>query len=387
MLDPTVDESTVSPTGASPGSRRRFLFVPLATGLLAALIASIITAVAVGTVSISFSRVARIIFHHLVHGAAISDWTAAEDQIVWVFRLPRALLASVVGMGLAVSGAALQAVARNPLADPYIFGISAGASVGAVLCLTLGSPAIGGVSLATGAFVGALSAAVLVYLLAHQGGRASPTRLVLAGVASGCVLSAITSFLVLHASGPGGGAAGILHWLAGSFGTARWEHLGLPSLVMLLSITYLLAKARQLNALLAGDETAVGLGGNVECFRLQLFVLTSLLVGVVVAVSGAIGFVGLIAPHVARMLVGSDYTRSLPIVALLGGVSMSAADLVGRTVLAPIELPVGIVTAAVGGPFFLWILRCWMGPSKGASWNLMRMELRSSFRPCASSKR
>jgi len=299
----------------------------------------------------------QVIGSHLLPGwiAPVADPT--QDQIIWVFRLPRVLLAVVVGAALAVSGTALQAMTRNPLSDPYIFGVSAGASVGAVLVITLGSAVMGGVSLSLAAFLGALLSMILVYTLAQQQGRATPMRLVLAGVALSYVLSAVTSYLVLRSATPGGGAAAVLTWLAGSLGGAKWEQLGLPSTVVVLTTLLLLAQARPLNALLAGDETATGLGVNVERFRQQLFLVTSLLVGVVVAVSGAIGFVGLMIPHLVRMVVGSDHRRVLPTVALGGGVYLVLVDLVGRTIMAPQELPVGIVTAALGGPFFLWLLR------------------------------
>jgi iron complex transport system permease protein len=340
--------------GRSSATARFWL---LLAGLLVALLAAIVLAVAIGAVGIPFATVVQIILSHLLPGSVEATWSPTQDQIVWQFRLPRALLAVIVGAALVISGTVLQAMVRNPLADPYIFGISSGASVGAVAVLTLGAGVVGGLSLSLAAFLGSLGTMVLVYLLAQQGGRAAPTRLVLAGVAIGYVLSAVTSYLVLRSATPGGGAAAVLYWLAGSLGGAKWEYLGLPSLALLVATVLLLLQARPLNALLAGEETAVGLGVNVERFRLQLFLITSLLVGVVVAISGAIGFVGLMIPHITRMLVGSDHRRVLPIATLLGAVYLVLVDLLGRTLIAPQELPVGIVTAALGGPFFLWLLR------------------------------
>lgn len=315
-------------------------------------------AVSVGAVAISFNQVVQIILLHLLPaGAIVPNWTPTADRIVWMFRLPRVLLAIVVGAALSVSGTTLQAVARNPLADPFLFGVSYGATVGAVLVLTLGA-ATGGFSLSIAAFIGALIAMVLVYRLAQQQGRVTSFRLVLAGVALSYVLSAITSYLVLRSSQPGNNSVGlVLSWLAGSFGRAQWADLGLPSIVVVLMTGYLILQSRSLNALLMGDENAVVLGVNVEQLQLQLFVITSLLVGVVVAVSGAIGFVGLMIPHIVRMGVGSDHRRVLPIAALGGGLFMVLMDLIGRIAVAPEELPVGIVTAAFGGPFFLWLLR------------------------------
>jgi iron complex transport system permease protein len=377
-IEVVVDSSVSSPPTATRSAGRThvrgthpFRFWGLLSALSVALALAIVLAVAVGAVAVPFSTVLGVIAWNLADlparalalvGITFTNpievtWTATQAQIVWQFRLPRALLAVIVGAALAISGTVLQAIVRNPLADPYIFGISSGASVGAVAVLTLGAAVVGGISLSLAAFLGALTTMVVVYLLAQQNGRASPTRLILAGVATGYVLSACTSYLVLRSATPSGGAAAVLYWLAGSLGGAKWEYLGLPSLVLLISVMLLLLQARPLNAILAGDETAVGLGVNVERLRLQLFVLTSLLVGVVVAISGAIGFVGLMIPHITRMLVGADHRRVLPIATVLGAVYLVLVDLLGRTLIAPQELPVGIVTAALGGPFFLWLLR------------------------------
>ena len=350
-LATSPNPATLRPSAAA---QRFWVLLPI---LLLALVAAIVAAVAVGAVPLPFEKVVRIIVSHLLPNLSPANWTPTEDQIVWQFRLPRVMLAVIVGAALSVSGTALQAMVRNPLADPYIFGVSSGASVAAVAVITLGSAVAGGLSLSLAAFLGALGAMVLVYVLAQQGGRAAPTRLVLAGVAVGYVLSAATSYLVLRSATPGGGAAAVLTWLAGSLGGAKWAYLGLPSLAVAVSTVVLLLQARPLNALLAGEEAAIGLGVNVERFRMQLFVVTSLMVGTVVAISGAIGFVGLMIPHIVRLLVGSDHRRVLPIVALLGGVYLVLADLAGRTIIAPQELPVGIVTAALGGPFFIWLMR------------------------------
>lgn len=335
---------------------RDALFATLVLGLSVALLLAVVLSISVGAVSLPFGRVVQIVLQPLFPGLILEDWSPVEAQIVWQFRMPRTLLAGVVGAALSVAGAVLQAMVRNPLADPYIFGVSSGASVGAVAVLTL-TGAGGGWSLSLAAFAGAFLSMTVVYLLARQGGRVTPLRLILAGVALGYVLSAVTSYLVLRKSGPGGGVGAVLYWLAGSLGGARWEYLGVPAAVLVFSTLYLLAQARGLNALLAGDEAAVSLGINLERFRFQLFLVTSLLVGVAVAVSGAIGFVGLMIPHLVRLFTGSDHRRVLPLTVLLGSVFMVLVDLAGRTVIAPAELPVGIVTAVLGGPFFLWMLR------------------------------
>lgn len=334
----------------------RFAFIVI--GLAVATIGAIALSVSIGAVAIPSDRVVRIVLEHLFPLTwNLPDSNPTEDRIVWVFRLPRALLAAIVGAALSVSGTTLQAVVRNPLADPYIFGVSHGATVGAVLVLTLKGSA-GDISLALAAFIGALIAMFLVYLLAQQHGRVNPWRLVLAGVALSYFLSAIVSYLVLRSSEPGNNNVSlVLSWLAGSLGRAKWEQLGLPAIAVVVVTGYLILQSRQLNALLMGDETAVGLGIDVERFRIRLFVVTSLVVGAVVAASGAIGFVGLMVPHLTRMAVGSDCRRVLPVAALGGALFVVLADTIGRVIVAPQELPVGIVTAALGAPFFLWLLK------------------------------
>ena len=339
-------------------SRAAGTFWILLPVLLILLVASVILGVGIGAVPIPAERVTRILASHLLPNTVSVDWTPTDDQIVWIFRLPRVLLAIIVGAALAVSGTTLQAMVRNPLADPFLFGISSGASLAAVIVITLGSAAVGGLSLSAAAFIGAFLTTFAVFVLAQRNGRVVPMRLVLAGVALSFVLSSATSFLVMRAAAKGGGnaAAVVLNWLAGSLGGAKWEHLGLPTLVLIVTTVALILQSRALNTLLLGEESAIGLGVNVQQFRLQLFFITSLLVGTVVAISGSIGFVGLLIPHIVRMFVGSDHRRVLPLSALMGGVYMVLVDLVGRTILAPVELPVGMVTSALGGPFFIWLM-------------------------------
>jgi iron complex transport system permease protein len=334
-----------------------FRFWLLMGGLSLILAGTLVFSVSMGAVAIPFSRVINIILGHLSQGMLSWDRVdPVEESIVWTFRLPRVLLAGVVGAALAVSGTVLQALVRNPLADPYTFGVSSGASVGAVAVLTLGPAVAIGLSFQAAAFGGALITMLLVYLLAQRGGSLVPMRLLLAGVALGYTLQAVTSYLVLRSNRPGGGVGGVLYWLAGSLAAATWNDLGIPTLILFLTTLFLILQARPLNALLTGEESATGLGVNLARFRLQLFVLTSLLVGAAVSVSGAIGFVGLMLPHLGRFFVGANHRRLLPLVTLGGATYLMLVDLLGRTLIAPEEVPVGVVTAALGGPFFLWLL-------------------------------
>lgn len=344
-------------TAAVPRRAPRRLSRPalLVLCLVAACFAAIVLSVAVGSVGIAPTTVIDVIGSHILPWRTPAS--GLHDQIVWQFRLPRALLGLVVGAALAVAGAVLQAVVRNPLADPYVFGVSSGASVAAVAALTVTAGFLSAVSTPTAAFVGAFLTTVAVFVLAQRGGRVTPNRLVLAGVAMSYLLSSITSYLVLRSSGVNQGVGQVLSWLAGSLAAASWGDLGVPTIVLIAAVVVLILLAPVLNAFLIGDETAASLGVDVGRMRIVLFVITSLLVGVVVAVSGAIGFVGLVVPHAVRMMIGSDHRWVLPASALAGGLLLVVVDVGARVVLAPTEVPVGLLTAVVGAPFFLWLLR------------------------------
>jgi len=348
------------------GARRRGGFGLALALLAAALVVTVVVAVGSGPVAIPMGKVWRIVAARAWPGLDDGSWTAAQSQIVWQVRLPRVLLAAVVGAGLAVVGTTLQALVRNPLADPYVLGITSGAAVGAVGVILLGWSAFGVYSLSASAFLGALGAFALVFAMAQRHGRLSPMRMVLAGVAVSYLLSAVTSFLIFWADTDGIKARSVLFWLLGGLGGARWSHLGLPAAAVAAGTAALALQARRLNALVMGDETATSLGVRVDRFRRQLFVLASLLTAVLVAVSGGIGFVGLMMPHACRLLVGPDHRRVLPVALLGGALFLVWADLAARTVAAPEELPLGIVSALAGAPFFLYLLRRRL-PEAGAS--------------------
>ncbi|MGH8931890.1 MAG: FecCD family ABC transporter permease [Egibacteraceae bacterium] len=347
------------PPATDAGGRSRQVsrkaFSALVAGLGVAVAVSVVLATMLGPVSVPLSESWRTVWHHVFPGSVAAPRDPLFDQIVWQFRLPRALLGTVIGAGLGVVGCALQAAVRNPLADPYLLGISSGASFGAVLVLVLGSEAAAGLSLSVAAFVGALTATALVYVLAKRRGRITPFRLILAGVALAYLFQAMYSYLLIKANPYA--TQGVLFWLLGSLGSATWSDLGLPAAAVLAGSAYLLLQARSLNSVLAGEETAVSLGLNINRFRVRILVVTSLLVGVMVAVSGAIAFVGLIIPHLCRLVVGSDHRRLLPTAALTGAAFLVFVDLAARTIDQPAELPLSVVTAVFGVPFFIWLLR------------------------------
>ncbi|MFJ6636543.1 FecCD family ABC transporter permease [Streptomyces sp. NPDC091376] len=337
--------------------RRGAVPYPVVLALLAALVVTAATAgIAAGSISVPAEQVWGILLHHVHPALAEQTWTPVRETIVIDVRLPRVLLAAVVGAGLSVSGMALQALVRNPLADPMLLGVSSGASVGAVLVLVLGVTLFGVFSLPVAAFLGALAALVAVYLLARSGGRMTTVRLVLAGVAMAEVLSAVASFLVVTSDDPHK-TQSALRWMLGGLAGTTWTSVWIPVVAVLAGTAVLLGVCRSLNLLLAGEEAAAALGLDVHRFRGALFTVVALMIGTVVAVSGQIGFVGLIMPHVVRLLVGADHRRALPAAALLGAAFLIAADLAARTLMSPEEIPVGILTALVGGPFFLWLMR------------------------------
>ncbi|MFF7160364.1 FecCD family ABC transporter permease [Streptomyces sp. NPDC008086] len=338
-----------------PGHKR--IPYPLVLLVLGALVlVSATFGIAVGSISVPADQVWGILLHRVHPALADPTWTPVRETIVIDVRLPRVLLAGVVGAGLAVCGMALQALVRNPLADPMLLGVSSGASVGAVLVVVFNVTLFGVFSLPVAAFLGALAALVAVYFLARSGGRMTTVRLVLAGVAMAEVLSALASFLIVTSDDPHK-TQSALRWMLGGLGGTTWTVVWIPVGAVLLGTAVLLGVCRSLNLLLAGEEAAVALGLDVHRFRAAMFTLVALMIGTIVAVSGQIGFVGLIMPHVVRLLVGADHRRALPAAALLGAAFLIAADLAARTVMSPEEIPVGILTALVGGPFFLWLMR------------------------------
>jgi iron complex transport system permease protein len=323
------------------------------------LVLSVILGVSLGPVSIPIDTVWSVIAYKLGFTPA-GDWSTGVENIVWLIRLPRVLLAVVVGGGLAIVGVTLQALVRNPLADPYVLGISSGASVGAVLAIGFGVLAFyGTLAISFAAFLGAVLAFLIVYTLANLGKRITPESLILAGIGVGYIFTGITSFITLT-SNKRQLAGQVLAWTLGSLARASWFDLSLPTLTLLAITIYLVLQARNLNALIVGDETASVLGVNVDIFRRRVFTLVALITGVMVAVSGSIGFIGLMIPHMVRFVVGSDHRKVLPLSLFVGSIFLIWADVLARgfhsTIDNPIELPVGVVTSILGGPFFIWLM-------------------------------
>lgn len=326
-------------------------------GLGVLLILVLVLGINVGAVDLRPDWIFSIILNHLSGRELFpAIWPEYMDGIVWGMRLPKVLVAAFVGGGLTLCGIFMQAMTKNSLADPYILGISSGASTGATAVLLMGGlPLLGRVPVQTGAFLGAMLSSLLVFLLAGTSGKVNSTKLVLSGVAVSAVFSALTNLLIFM-SAEKMKVNSALFWMTGSFGSAKWEDVppALVTLAVILSLSLLLSGS--LDALLLGEEAAVTIGVNVRALKAVILIASSLVTGVMVSMSGVIGFIGLVVPHISRTLAGTVHRRLIPFAVLLGAIFMVLADMAARVAVAPAELPIGVVTALLGAPFFLFLL-------------------------------
>lgn len=343
----------------APGARLRVVARPVRRGLWGlgalALMLSISAAVSLGAVPIPPATVWGVILDRLSPGLITPGWSAGRANIVWEIRLPRALLAALVGAGLALVGAVLQSVTRNPLADPHLLGISSGAAFGAILALLHTGMFLGPVTVPLLAFAGALCSTLIVLSVASFARATSADRLVLTGVAVSFIVMALANGLIFL--GDPRAAHTVVFWMLGGLGLAQWGHLFWPAVILAGAAVWFRAVAGSLNAMTIGDETAATLGIPVARFRLTCFVVAALVTGVMVAFSGVIGFMGLMIPHIVRLVAGGDNARVLPASMLAGAVFLIWADIAARTLMRPEDMPIGIVTGLVGGAFFIWLLR------------------------------
>ncbi len=320
------------------------------------LIAALIVSVAIGAVYIPPGTITQIILNSLIAHLEPGIISDTMVTIVWQLRLPHAILIAMAGAALAASGAGYQGLFQNPLADPYLIGVASGAGLGAVLAMSLNWPSnlLGFFSIPGAAFIGAALTVIIVYRLARFGNILSTTNLILAGVAVGSFASALTSFIMLRSEGE---VRRAIAWLLGGSALSGWLPVlaGLP--YILISLGMLVASGYALNVLQFGDEQAQQLGLPVERIKIWIIIAASLATATAVAFTGVIGFVGLIVPHMVRILWGPDYRRLIPLSILAGATMLLIADLLARIIFAPQEVPIGVITALAGVPFFLWILR------------------------------
>lgn len=327
---------------------------PLALAVLGVLlVCAMVVATGFGAETLPVRSVVEVLSQRLT-GRRPAD--LGLDTIVWQLRVPRTLLAAIVGAGLAIAGAAMQTLVRNPLADPYLLGVSSGAGVGAAAVITSGLFAGAGVwALSGGALAGAFVAAGLVFVIAVAQGGLTPLRLVLTGTVLGSAFAALSSYLIFRSTDPAA-AQSVLFWLLGSLAGADWTRIALPLAVVAVSAGALLAASGWLDALNLGADTAASVGVPVRELRIALFGLLAVLVGILVAVSGGIGFVGLVVPHAARLIVGPRHRSLLPVCAIGGALFLVIADAATRVLVRPTEIPVGVLTGLIGAPAFLVLL-------------------------------
>ena len=321
---------------------------------LIVLIISLSIAVSVGAVAVPTATVWSVLLNKISPGVLEQTWSQGREAIVWDIRFPRALLAIMVGAGLALVGASLQAVTRNQLADPHLLGISSGGAFGAIYALLHSGLFLGVLTVPLLAFAGALGATVIVLGVTYFADATSADRLVLAGVAVSFAIMAGANGLIFL--GDPRASHTVVFWMLGGLGLAQWDQLIYPLAILIGCGAWLISQSAALNALTVGDETAATLGIPVMRFRLSIFVVGALITGVMVAFSGIVGFVGLMVPHISRMIIGGNYVNVLPASAIIGAIFLLWADITARTIMAPEDIPIGIVTGLVGGIFFVWLL-------------------------------
>jgi len=356
LREPGSARKAAAPAGLSQarGRAHAALLRPLAllAGFMGLLAVSVVVATAVGTVQLPYGETARVV---LVKALGLG-WPLdpTYEAIVWTVRLPRVLAAGVVGLALAVCGAAMQGLFKNPLASPDILGVSSGGALGAVVGIFLGWPLVNPWLVPGAAFAGALATLAVVYALATRGGRTDLATLLLAGVAVSSFAGAVIALLYHFVED--GVLRQIVYWLMGNLAGKRWEHLAVMAPPVAVGCGGLWLLSRELNLLMGGEDDARALGVPVERTKRWVMVLAALATGAAVSVTGVIGFVGLIVPHIVRLLIGPDHRWLLPASGLLGASFLILADLLARTAFSPVELRTGIVTALAGVPFFLYLL-------------------------------
>ncbi len=325
--------------------------------LSAALLLSIIFAVNLGTMDISVKEIGGVVLYKTLGiGEPEIYGSGPVADIIWYVRLPRIILAIAVGMGLSISGVVMQAIVKNPLADPYVLGISSGASLGATLALLLGfGTFLGGNFVGIMAFIGAFVISLGVMLLANTGGRANTTKLLLAGMALSAVCSAFSNFIV-YINDDKDALKSVTYWLMGSLAGADWANIGFVLPIILLGAVFFWTQYRTLNLMLLGDETSITLGTDLHRWRQAYLLISAAMVGFVVYVSGMIGFVGLVVPHVVRMIFGTDHKKLIPLSALVGAIFLIWADVLCRMIIQGTELPIGILTSMIGAPCFIYLM-------------------------------
>ena len=324
--------------------------------LIILLVISIILGIAFGSTNISPKVVYEFLISKFTGTDIQTEIPKSVGTIIWEIRLPRTLLAGITGGALALCGVLMQCITRNSISDPYILGISSGASAGAVSVIVFGGSLAGMLGVAGGAFIGAIVCGILVFIIGTQFGKtSSTTRLVLSGLALSTIFSAITNLLIYSAENSNQ-AKSAMFWIMGSLGGAKWKVIWFPLIVLLIVFIISLILSKSLDLLLFGNDSAIMLGMNVKLVKSIILFISILLISVVVSLTGAIGFIGLVVPHIVRNITGTNHKRLIILSVLLGSVFLIVSDLIARVVFSLREIPIGIITALIGGPFFLWLI-------------------------------
>ena len=350
-----MKKNTSSETKASIFHTSVFIIALLA--LLAVLVFSVLAAVTFGNADLSVGEVYRVIAYELFHIDSLSAYGEGPiHDVVWLIRLPRVLLALGVGMGLSVCGVVMQAIVKNPLADPYILGVSSGATLGATAAIMLGIGSfLGGASVGMMAFFGAIIASFAAMYISNLGGKATSGKLILAGTAVSSVCSAFSSF-ILYITNDNSATAQVTFWTMGSLAGADWAGIRVILPVILVCSLFFWSQFRNLNLMLLGDDVSITLGADLHRVRTGYLLICALMVGFAVYSAGMIGFVGLIIPHVIRILFGTDHRRLVPLAALLGSIFLIWSDVLCRVILKNAEIPIGILVSLIGAPCFIYLL-------------------------------
>ena len=323
------------------------------------LLAAIVISVLVGSVNINPSIIGKVLTNHILKREIfIPTWEKNTESIIWTLRMPRIFLSFVVGSGLSLCGILMQALTKNSLADPYVLGISSGASAGAVCAILFGwFSFFGNYNVIVGATVGAILSLLLALRFANINNRITSTQLVLSGVAVSAIFSAITNYCVYHSNTSNDKVKSALYWMLGSLSGASWDKMFYGSVCFIVCAVVIFLFCQPLDILMLGDDVAVTLGVNLRRVKWAVILLSTILTGIIVSISGVIGFVGLVIPHITRSIVGSSHRRLIPAAVLIGGFFLIVCDVISRVVVSPQELSIGVVTSFLGAPFFVFLIR------------------------------
>ncbi|CAM3658146.1 FecCD family ABC transporter permease [Marinicrinis lubricantis] len=335
------------------------IYYPTIFLFICAIVFSAVYSISIGQVHIPFSQSMEVVLHALTNGhlGSVGE-SEAYSNIILQVRLPRVIFALFIGMGLSLCGVVMQATVQNPLADPYILGISSGASLGATFAILVGfgsGTMLAQFGVAFGAFVGAMITTAAVLILSSIGGKATSVKLVLSGVVVGALCGSFSS-LIIYFANDAEGIKTVTFWSMGSLASSSWDKVPIMAVVVLAGCLILLFQHRVLNTMLLGDESAITLGISLSTYRKFYMIITALITGTLVAYAGMIGFVGLIIPHICRAIFGSDHKRLTIASVLLGGLFLIWADILSRTLVHNVELPIGIITSVIGSPVFIYMI-------------------------------